>query len=68
MKEIRLTDAKRGEKLSNFQSFGKGDLVIADWAYGSIAGIEYLGGGVIFFFDIGARHWTCIPGNKSVEK
>jgi hypothetical protein len=44
MKEMRLTDAKTGEKLSNIQSFGKDDLVIADRAYGTIAGIEYLGG------------------------
>jgi hypothetical protein len=32
MKEMRLTDAKTGEKLSNFQSFGKDDLIIADRA------------------------------------
>jgi hypothetical protein len=43
MKEMRLTDAKTGEKLSNFERFGKDDLVIADRAYGTIAGIEYLG-------------------------
>jgi hypothetical protein len=43
MKEMRLTDAKTGEKLSNFQSFGKDDLIIADRAYGTIAGIEYMG-------------------------
>jgi hypothetical protein len=42
MKEMRLTDAKTGEKLSNFQSFAQGDLIIADRAYGTIAGIEYL--------------------------
>jgi hypothetical protein len=32
MKELRLTDAKTGEKLGNFQSFGKDDLIIADRA------------------------------------
>jgi hypothetical protein len=42
MKEMRLTDAKTGEKLSNFESFGKDDLIIADRAYGTIAGMEYL--------------------------
>jgi hypothetical protein len=42
MKEMRLTEAKTGEKLSNFQSFGKDELIIADLAYGTIAGIEYL--------------------------
>jgi hypothetical protein len=40
MKEMRLTEAKRGEKLSNFERFGKDDLVIADRAYGTIGGIE----------------------------
>jgi hypothetical protein len=43
MKEMRLTDGKRGEKLSNFQRFGKDDLIIAERAYGTIAGIEYMG-------------------------
>jgi hypothetical protein len=33
-----------GEKPSNFQYFGKEGLIIADRAYGTIAGIEYLGG------------------------
>jgi hypothetical protein len=32
MKEMRLGDAKRGEKLSNFERYGKDDLVIADRA------------------------------------
>jgi hypothetical protein len=44
MKEIRLTDAKTGEKLSNFRCFEKDDLIIADRAYGTITGIEYLRG------------------------
>jgi hypothetical protein len=41
---MRLTDAKTGEKLSNIQSIGKEDLVIADRTYGIIGGIEYKGG------------------------
>jgi hypothetical protein len=40
MKELRLTEAETGEKLSNFQSFKKGGLIIAYRAYGSIGGIE----------------------------
>ncbi|MDR2246181.1 MAG: transposase, partial [Treponema sp.] len=39
---MRLTDAKTGEKLSNFQRVGKGGVIIADRAYGTIAGMEYL--------------------------
>jgi hypothetical protein len=42
MKEMYLTDGKTGEKLSNVQNFTKGDLVAADRAYGTRAGIEYL--------------------------
>jgi hypothetical protein len=44
MKEPRLTGAKTGEKPGNFQCFGKYDPVIADRAYGTIAGMEYPGG------------------------
>jgi hypothetical protein len=44
MKELRRTDAKTGETLSNFEHFGKDDLVIADRAYGTIAGMAYLWG------------------------
>jgi hypothetical protein len=40
MKEMGLTDAKTGEKLSNFQSFGEDDLIITGRANGTIAGIE----------------------------
>jgi hypothetical protein len=41
MRETRLTEAKTGEKLGNFQSFAKGDFIIADRAYGTMAGLEY---------------------------
>jgi hypothetical protein len=44
MKETRLTDARTGEKLSNFQRFGKEYLIITDRAYRTIGGIEHLGG------------------------
>jgi hypothetical protein len=43
MKDMRLRDGKTGEKLSDFEGFGKDDLVIADHAYGTLGGIEYLG-------------------------
>jgi hypothetical protein len=41
MKEMRLTGTKTGEKTGNFKSLGKDGLIIADRAYGSIAGMEY---------------------------
>jgi hypothetical protein len=37
MKEMQLTDAKRGEKLGNFQSFGKGDLSL--WREQRVLGV-----------------------------
>ena len=42
MKEMVLTKADIGEKVSNFKRFGKNDIVIGDRAYCSIKGIEYL--------------------------
>jgi hypothetical protein len=41
-RELRLTDTKEGEKLSNFQNFTAGDIVMGDRAYGTIAGMEYV--------------------------
>jgi hypothetical protein len=40
--ELLVTDRKTGEKLSNFKSFGKGDIVMGDRIYGNIPGITYL--------------------------
>ena len=40
--ELQVTDRKTGEKLSNFKSFGKGDIVMGDRIYGNIPGIAYL--------------------------
>jgi hypothetical protein len=42
MKEMRLTDIKSGEKLLNFRTFGKSDIVVGDRAYGTIPGREHL--------------------------
>jgi hypothetical protein len=39
---MALTGTGVGEKLSNFKTFGKDDLVIGDRAYCSKQGIEYL--------------------------
>jgi len=36
------TGTKEGEKLSNFQNFKAGDIVMGDRAYGTIAGMEYV--------------------------
>jgi hypothetical protein len=43
MKELRLTEAETGEELSNFQSFTRGGLIIADRGIRNHWGIEYLG-------------------------
>ena len=42
MKEMRLTEAGAGERLSLFERLGPGDVVLADRAYGTIQGLEYL--------------------------
>jgi hypothetical protein len=42
MIEMLLTDIKTGEKVSNFKKFGVNDIVVADRAYGTIQGMEYL--------------------------
>jgi hypothetical protein len=42
MVEMRLSGIKTGERLGNFGSFGAGDVVIGDRAYGSIQGMEHL--------------------------
>jgi hypothetical protein len=40
--DLHLTDRKTGEKISNFDCFGKNDIVIGDRIYGTIPGIEHL--------------------------
>jgi hypothetical protein len=40
-KEIKLTDGKTGEKLSNFAEIGWNDIVMGDRAYGTLKSIEY---------------------------
>jgi hypothetical protein len=39
--EVKATDEKTGEKLSNFQEIGKGDIVMGDRVYGTIQSMEY---------------------------
>jgi hypothetical protein len=41
--ELLVTDRKTGETLSNFKSFGEGDIVMGDRIYGNIPAIAYLG-------------------------
>ena len=39
--EIKLTDEKTGEKLSNFEEIGWNDIIVGDRAYGTLKSIEY---------------------------
>jgi hypothetical protein len=41
-KEFVITDMRTGEKLVNFESLGKDDIVIGDRIYGTLPGIGYL--------------------------
>jgi hypothetical protein len=57
--EMHLSDCKQGERVGNFQSFGAGDVVIGDRAYGTIQGIEYLRGrGSDFALRLKSRAFT----------
>jgi hypothetical protein len=42
MREMRITDMATGEKLSNFERIGHGDIMMGDRIYGSIPGMEYV--------------------------
>jgi hypothetical protein len=42
MRELKVTDIKTGETLTNFTQFGKNDIVIGDRIYGTIPGMQYL--------------------------
>jgi hypothetical protein len=58
MKEMVLSAAEQGEKVSNFKSFGERDIVIGDRAYCSKQGIEYLSGvGSDYLFRFGTKRF-----------
>jgi hypothetical protein len=58
MKEMALTGTGEGEKLSNFKTFGKDDLVTGGRAYCSKQGIAYLRGlGSGFLLRFGTRRF-----------
>jgi hypothetical protein len=42
MRELKVTDIKTGEALTNFTQLGKKDIVLGDRIYGSIPGMRYL--------------------------
>ena len=39
--EAKVTDYETGEKLTNFEDIGQGDIVVGDRAYGTLKSIEY---------------------------
>jgi len=43
-REFVITDMRTGERLANFEYFGKDDIVMGDRAYGTLPGIAYLKG------------------------
>ncbi|MDR2658583.1 MAG: hypothetical protein LBC27_01145, partial [Spirochaetaceae bacterium] len=55
---MKETATEEGEKVSNFKSFGEGDIVIGDRAYCSKEGIEYLlGRNSGFLFRFGTKRF-----------
>jgi hypothetical protein len=64
MKEMALTETGVGEKLSNFKTLGRDDLVIGDRAYCSKQGIEYLRGtGSGFLLRLGTKRFHSYDEN-----
>lgn len=54
--EFHFTEASEGEKISRYQSIKSKDIIIADRAYGTIKGMEYVSGkGADFLFRLRAK-------------
>jgi hypothetical protein len=65
--ELHVTDNKTGEKLSNFNGFKKGDIVMGDRGYGNLPGIAFLNKlGVDFVLRI--QGWKHAFFNEKNEK
>jgi hypothetical protein len=65
--ELHVTDNKTGEKLSNFNGFKKGDIVMGDRGYGNLPGIAFLNKpGVDFVLRI--KGWKHAFFNEKNEK
>ena len=59
MVEMHLTEASKGEKLTNFNNLCKDDVILADRAYGTIRGLEHLKGtGCEFVIRLRANAFT----------
>jgi len=64
-REFVITDMKTGEKLPNFQQLGKGDIAVADRAYGTLRGIAYLHErGADYVLRLRARAFSIYDRNK----
>ena len=62
--EIKLTDEKTGEKLSNFEKIRRGDIIIGDRAYGTIKSIEYaVSQGADYIFRLKAEAFNLYDAN-----
>jgi hypothetical protein len=64
IRELRVTDIKTGEKLSNFTKLGERDIVLGDRIYGTLPGIEYLRGlGSGYAIRLRANGFSVYDGN-----
>ena len=74
--EIKVTDYKEGEKLSQYQEIQSGDIVVADRAYGTLKSIEYAvsrGSDYVLrlkanSFNVYDKSGECIDIAKRIEK
>jgi hypothetical protein len=62
--EIKLSDEKTGEKLSNFEKVGWNDIIIGDRAYGTVKSIEYaLGRGADYILRLKSGAFNLYGGD-----
>jgi hypothetical protein len=67
--EIKLTDEKTGEKLSNFEEIGWNDIIMGDRGYGTLKSIEYaLSKGADYVFRLKSGSFNLYDGDgKQVD-
>jgi hypothetical protein len=62
--EIKLTDEKTGEKLSNFEEIGWNDIIMGDRGYGTLKSIEYaLSKGADYVFRLKSESFNLYDGD-----
>lgn len=67
MTEFHFTEASEGEKISRYEKIKPKDIIIADRAYGTIKGMEYVAAkGADFLFRLKAKAFNLYTENKEI--